>query len=161
MAGCTGDTDNQNGDRPNGQSDSDEDGVPDSQDAYPNDSRFSKQVLSKSNTWEIEEDRWRYFGFSLRGEGKLYYDFIVREGPEIDVILMDESEYTHFESQSRYNYYTKFSQLNSAGGTVEQVLPAGSYYIIFDNSEAGEASPPTDFNNSVATVEFDIEVGSS
>jgi hypothetical protein len=145
---------NENTERP----DSDNDGVPDVQDDYPNDRSRSEQIRTIDDTRNIEEDAWRYYSVELPQSGTLSYDFIVREGPAIDVILLNESEYQYFDEGERWQYHTDLSALDSAGDEVQGQLSAGNYRLIFDNSSRGEASPPTDFSNNVVSVEFNIEL---
>lgn len=169
LSGCTGsdDTDNEGGsgdennepmegntERP----DADGDGIPDSQDDYPHDSDLS-QKQTNSDSRKLEEDEWRYYELDFSSTGFLRYDFIVRDGPEIDVIFIEESEYSHFDEGERYEYKPALSAMNSTGEEVSGKIPEGSYCLIFDNSDRGEASPPTNFSNDVVTVEFDMEVG--
>ncbi|NUB91668.1 hypothetical protein HTZ84_09290 [Haloterrigena sp. SYSU A558-1] len=139
-------------------SDADNDGILDANDDYPNDPDLS-QKETKSDTRKIEEDEWIYYEFDFDGSGFIEYDFIVREGPEIDVIFMDESEYTYFTNEGRFSYKSALSAFESAGTTVSGTVTEGSYRLILDNSNLGEAAPPTNFSNDVVTVEFDLEVG--
>jgi len=144
---------NRNTERP----DSDNDGVPDGRDAYPNDSRRSQRLYTTSDTRNIEEDHWRHYTLEFPQSGYLEYDFIVRDGPAIDAILIDDSEYEYFESEDRWEYYTELSALDTTGDDVQEQVPAGTYRLIFDNSNQGGASPPANLSNDVATVEFTIE----
>lgn len=139
-------------------SDTDNDGVPNENDAYPNDEDLS-QKNTKSDTRKIEEDEWRYHEFEFESTGFLEYEFIVREGPEIDVIFLEESEYTHFEEGDRYAYKSEMSAHDSSGATISGKVSSGSYRLLLDNSNKGEATPPTNFSNDVVTVEYDMELG--
>lgn len=145
---------NENTERP----DRDNDGVPDIQDDYPNDADRSQQLRSVSDTRNIEEDHWRYYTIEFSQTGTIEYDFIVRDGPAIDVILMDESEYQYFENEERWQYYTELSAMDSTGDNVSGQVSAGTYRLIFDNSNQGEAAPPSNFSNDVVSVEFTLEI---
>lgn len=144
---------NKNTERP----DNDNDGVPDIQDDYPNDPNRSQQLRSVSDTRNLEEDQWRYYTLEFSQTGTIEYDFIVRDGPAIDVILMDESEYQYFGDGERWEYYTELSALDSTGSDITGQISAGAYRLIFDNSNEGEAAPPTNFSNDIISVEFTIE----
>lgn len=144
---------NENTERP----DSDNDGVPDVQDDYPNDPDRSQQLRSISDTRNLEEDQWRYYTLNFSQTGFLEYDFIVRDGPAIDAILMDESEYQYFENEERWEYYTELSALDSTGDDIRGRVSSGTYRLIFDNSNQGEAAPPSNFSNDVVSVEFTLE----
>lgn len=138
--------------------DADGDGVPDSQDGFPNDPDLTRVVESEDDTRNIEEDQWWRYGIDLSGTGKLGYEFIVREGPAIDVILMDEAEYSAFEEGERSRYYTDLSMLDASGGERGGTLNPGSYYLVFDNSNYGQAAPPSNLSNDVARVDFQYVV---
>jgi hypothetical protein len=140
-----------------GTSDADGDGVRDSLDDYPNDSSRSKLVNSEDDTRNIEEDHWRYYELNLPQSGHLSYDYIVRDGPSIDAIVIDESEYGYFKENERYNYYPELSTLDSIGESMSGPISSGTYYLIFDNSERGEAYPPSNMSNDVANVEFSFK----
>lgn len=163
ISGCVGndDTGSENND-PNEQDteppDADGDGVPDSRDEYPNDPDLSSKS-TKSDSRKLEEDEWRRYSLDFSSTGYLSYDFIVRDGPEIDAIFIEQSEYSYFDDGERYEYKTNLTAMNSAGEEVSGKVPGGSYYLIFDNSERGEAMPPTNLSNDVVTVEFDMEAG--
>ena len=169
VAGCTGNDNSNTGSNDGGgnneakneeteRPDADGDGVFDVQDDYPHDQYLSRKQ-TKSDTRKLEEDEWRYYELDFNSSGFLRYDFIVRDGPKIDVIFIEKSEYSHFDNGDRYEYKPALSALDSAGEEVSEKVPEGTYYIIFDNSNRGEATPPSNLNNDVITVEFELEVG--
>ncbi|WP_149799237.1 hypothetical protein [Halorubrum xinjiangense] len=159
LAGCTGGGGGgSDGDSPIDQvQDSDDDGVPDSEDDYPNDPDRSEQLRSISDTRNLEEDQWRHIPLEFSQTGYIEYDFIVRDGPAIDVILLDESEYQYFDEGERSEYYPELSATDSTGDDVQGEIPSGTYRLILDNSNRGEATPPTNFSNDVVSVEYSIE----
>lgn len=163
LAGCSGSRDEGGDSGSNDVSqddeplDSDNDGVPDVRDDYPNDSFRSERLYSTSDTRNIQEDEWYYYNLSFSQSGTVEYDFVVREGPAIDVIVMDESEYQYFGGEQRWEYYPGVSALDSTGENVSGSVSSGSYRLIFDNSSEGNAAPPANFSNDVATVEFTLE----
>lgn len=166
IAGCSGsdEPENNSGGNPDSGSeettipDTDGDGVPDSRDDYPNDSNLSRKQ-TMSDTRNLEEDHWRYFPLEFDSSGSLNYDFIVRDGPAIDAIVLEESEYSYFDNGERYEYIPSLSTMDTTGDEVSGRIPSGSYYLVFDNSNRGEATPPTNFSNDVITVEYEIEIG--
>ena len=158
IAGCSsnGGSDDFDTSESNEEVDSDNDGVPDTEDDYPNDSSRNEQLRDVSDSRNIQEDEWYYYPLNFTQDGYIEYNFIVRDGPPIDAILIDESEYDSYESGERNLQYTEISSYDSAGDSVESPISSGNYRLIFDNSSRGRAEPPTDFDNNVAEVEFDI-----
>lgn len=171
LAGCIGggssssdnnDSDDQSGANNEAENteppDRDDDGVPDAEDEFPDDSLLSEVISSEEDTRQFEEDEWWWYELEFPEPGQLSYDFIVREGPEIDVIVIEESEYSYFEEGERYEYLTGASTLDSAGDDNTEEMAAGSYRMIFDNTARGEAAPPTNFGNDVVEVEFEFTI---
>lgn len=135
--------------------DSDGDGVPDAEDDLPNDPDFSVESEIISDERNIPEDEWYYWTYEFDGETELSYQFTVREGPAIDAILTSESEYQHLKDGERFRYATEGSVLDSAGGEATITPPEGTYYIVLDNSNLGEAVPPTNLDDDIASVEIE------
>lgn len=146
-----------NQETPTAPPDSDGDGVPDRRDDYPNDSSRSRQIESISDTRNIEEDDWRYYTFNFSSTGTVEYEFVVREGPPIDAIFMEESEYEYFEEGERAQYYQDLTIMDSTGGSTKGQVSEGTYYMVFDNSNLGEAAPPANLSNDVVSVDFTLE----
>lgn len=100
IAECTGSDDtnfssssgsNGAGDLETERPDADGDGIPDNQDDYPR-NQYVSHKQTKSDSRKLEEDEWRYYELSFNSTGFVKYDFVVRDGPEIDVIFIEESE---------------------------------------------------------------------
>jgi len=150
-----GDTDTEEP-TPTPQPDSDNDGVPDVEDDLPNDPEFSVEEKQINDNRNIPEDEWIYWEYELDGSTEIEYEFTVRDGPEIDVLLVTEEEYEHLEERERYRYITEGSVLDSGGGGTTVMPSEGNYRLIFDNSSLGEASPPTNMNDDIARVEIEV-----
>lgn len=164
LAGCSGggstggsqSTPTEQPDTPTERPDRDGDGVPDANDDFPGNSNLSSVLESVDDTRNIEEDEWYVFSLELSRAGELSYEFIVREGPPIDVIVVEESEYQYFEQGERYEYVTEPTVFDSAGDEGSGTLSAGNYRLILDNTAAGEAAPPANMSNDVVEVEFEF-----
>jgi len=138
--------------------DADNDGTRDSLDEFPEDEKLTRRTQSESDTRKIEEDEHRWYKFKLNETGALGHSFVVREGPAIDVIVLEESEYSEYKNGDRYLYKTGVSMMDDTGGDTSAYLDAGTYRIIYDNTSAGEAEPPSNGVNDVVTVEFEFGV---
>ncbi|WP_318569768.1 hypothetical protein [Salinigranum marinum] len=133
--------------------DSDGDGVVDGYDDYPTDPARSRLVESASDTRNIEEDHYYYYPFSLDQNGYVEMEYVVREGPDIDVIFLSSQEFEHFEAGENYLQYDSLSQWDDGGGSISGPIHSGSNYVVFHNANA-----PTNFSNDLARVEFEIEI---
>jgi hypothetical protein len=69
---------------------------------------------------------------------------------------VDQSEYDQLEAGNRYQYSTEGSVLEDEGGGATTTLSPGSYYLVFDNSSIGEARPPTNFDDDIAEIEYEM-----
>lgn len=95
LAGCGGSSDN-SGDQtpdagdestPTDRPDRDDDGVPDGEDEFPDDPDLSRVTDEVDDTRQLEEDEWYWYQYEFSSVGEISYDFVVRDGPEIDVYL--------------------------------------------------------------------------
>lgn len=80
-------------------------------------------------SWTAEE------GITIR------YAFAVRDGQPIDAMLMGQAAYDSFLETKSAGIFADGSVLGQARGEVEIQLGSGTYYLVFDNSFAGQASP--------------------
>lgn len=115
-----------------------------------------EQIDSFNRNYSIEEDNWKGRELRFTSEGRLEYEGIVRDGPAVDFYLMDADEYEHFENGERFQYLTATSRQDTTGADVSATVPAGNYVFLVDNSEMGEAAPPSDFDNNIASVEVSL-----
>lgn len=75
------------------------------------------------------------------------YAFAVRNDRPIDALLMRQGAYDSFQETQSAGILADGSVLDQVRGEVEIRLGAGTYFLVFDNSIAGQASP-------VGEVEF-------
>lgn len=140
-----------------GKSDADDDGVPDSEDEYPNDANRSSGD-TKSGTGQIGEDQWLTWNLDFTEQTHLEYEMLVRDGPSVDVFLFDENEYEYYSNQERAKYYSALSDLDTIQPEGRGWLESGDYVLVIDNTNYGEAQPPTNFDDDVAKVEYELTV---
>ena len=109
-------------------------------------------VVDRTTT--ILEDEYETWNVSLSEESEVGVRFTVRDGPAIDFVFTTQSEFEQFEEGNRFRYNSSLSFLDSAGGQNQTLLPAGSYVLLVDNTEAIEASPPQNYDEDPAEVEL-------
>lgn len=103
-------------------------------------------------TRDVQEDEYVYMDFTLPRQGQLEYDFLVRDGPEIELWVMPSDEFTHLQAGERFQYNGGGSGASDQGTLT---LNSGDYVIVLDNTETGEISPPTNFDDDIASVEIE------
>jgi hypothetical protein len=143
---------NQNNERP----DADGDGVPDSEDDYPNDSNLSVREEVLNERQNVLEDEWLTWELPVETETYFEYDMIVRSGPSVDLYTVTEREYSYFESGENFEYVTGLSSPETTGDRGDTWLEPGDYVLILDNSEYGNATPPTNLDEDPAEVELTV-----
>jgi len=137
--------------------DQDGDGVPDSEDDFPEDPDLSTLVDENEQTVDVSEDEYKLWPIEISEEGTVGYEAFVRSGPEIDFFLVTEAEAREYESGNNFKYLDGTRQ-GVLEAEVRVTLDAGEYYIIADNTGAGETSPPTNADDDVAEVEMQIAI---
>jgi len=124
---------------------------------------YWEKVDSKTGYVDVHEDECYSWKLTISGaystDCKLEYTIVVRDGPAIDVFVMDEDEYYHYINGETFLFYTAASVENTYYASISWYIPGdGTYYIVVDNTDAGEAQPPWNGVDDVARVEYDISV---
>jgi len=106
--------------------------------------------------YTVQEDAYKGREFEFPSEGRIEYSATVRTGPAVDFYVMEQSEVTYLANQERFQYIEKASQPDATGAEVTADLPSGNYSMVIDNTNAGEAQPPTNFDDDIAEVDFSM-----
>lgn len=104
---------------------------------------------------EIEEDDYVFWDFSVPSSGTVQYDYIVREGPDIELWVMPSDEFNHYQAEERFQYNGGGSGASDRGSVS---LAGGDYVLVLDNTNMGSVSPPANLANDIASVEIDATV---
>lgn len=101
-------------------------------------------------TFRVAEDDHRGTRFTLNYDVRLELEFTVRSGPEVEIFVMEDDEYSQFRNDNRF-YAEQYSGVNGRGSV--NLSSAKDWAFVVDNSNAGSVSPPTNFDDDVAEVE--------
>jgi len=104
------------------------------------------------NNVTVLEDEFKHITWELEESWEIEYEFIVRDGPAVDVFIVADSEFEHFRQGERFKYYGE--TLDSGGGSDTVTLEPGSYHMVIDNSELVKAQPPSNLDDDPAEVEI-------
>lgn len=104
---------------------------------------------------EVSEDEYYRWSFDLNSQATLEYSFTVRDGPDIDVFVLDDQEMDEFQGGNRFRAY---SSENGISGSDSVTLSPDSYRLVIDNTSAGNEAPPTNFDDDVADVEIEATI---
>lgn len=160
LAGCSGfgsvvSGDSQNRAGGDGQ-DSDGDGIPDADDDYPENPEYTVEAELVDDERTIPPHEWSHWSFEFLGETEIRYEFTVRSGPAIDVLMFKPDEYERYANHNGARYLTETSVLDSAGGSNTGTLNPGVHYFVLDNTVWGDAVPSKNMDDGVATVEIEM-----
>ncbi|MFC7131644.1 MULTISPECIES: hypothetical protein [Salinibaculum] len=149
LAGCTSSDDGGDGDGDSGGSGSSGGSQP-TQTETP--TPTPQEILAETRT--IPEDEWYQWGYDFETALDISIDMVVREGPAVDFWLLTESEFQEFDAGNRFRPTLEIS--DTTGGSTSGVIDPGRVYFIADNTNAGEAEPPTNLDDDIARVEVTV-----
>ena len=107
-------------------------------------------------TVTVDEDRNKSWPLEFDGDNTVSYDFIVRNGPAVDVFIVEESEYSAYTSNERFEYLEGDPDSSNGDGSID--LNAGDYRFVIDNSDLVRASPPTNGVDDPAEVDVTLTI---
>ena len=114
----------------------------------------SEELISDSIV--AEEGEYYTWDLTINSAGTLQHDLIVRDGPSIDFAVFEPSEFEAYENEERARYLSGPSELDTENYQDSAEYPEGEYKVVVDNTDWGEAAPPTNLDNDMAEVEITI-----
>ena len=87
---------------------------------------------------------------------EIYIIINVINGIPVDVFLFDEENFELYRNNESYEFILEGSRLNTSSVDITITLEVGTYFLVVDNTEAGEASPS--LNNSSNNVTFTYNI---
>lgn len=103
-------------------------------------------------TVRVSEDDYRGWTFSLNYDVRMVVDFTVRSGPEVDIFVMEDDEYSQLRNGNRF-HAKSFGGVS--GRQTVRLSSSKEWAFVVDNSSAGSRNPPTNFDDDVAEVEVE------
>lgn len=103
---------------------------------------------------EVQEDGYQTWSWNPEQSLEVRSEFTVRDGPEVEVFLLESTEFDEYQAGNR------FYSIESLSGTSDRTtfsVESGNYRLLLDHTSAGNISPPTNFNDDVADVEITVE----
>lgn len=107
----------------------------------------SGPVEAKQLSGHLQIDEGEHYGWRLDVAIPSQIDFHIEglNGTLVDVLIMDEANYTWYTEGRPFQYYSEFSSLNTSNETANMTVLSGSVYVVIDNSVApsvqGAAAP--------------------
>lgn len=138
--------------------DSDGDGVPDRNDDFPEDSRYTYLVNSTSEEIRLGPGEFKLYRFSVGAVSDLRYGVHTSSQSSFDVFVTDKPNFQKFENGSKWSYYEAASKLNTTSAQVTFTVGTDrTYYLVIDNTAEGNATPSSAGDKSV-TVTTEVEL---
>ncbi len=134
--------------------DLDYDGVPKSEDDYPDNAAASKEIIDISESVTIPPTEFEPYQITAEKPGQIKYEAISKGGP-IDIFFMDSKDYTKWQkNDGDAEYRVVLSKINTASHSTAQLLPKGDWVLALDHTTA-QTSP----NAEPVDVKFNLNVG--
>ena len=120
-------------------------------------------TITDSTETVIDEDQYFTQEFGV-GVVSLQYTFERKdsEGHEIDVYLLDEMNFQQYENGNSFVYLVDFSEpatTKTMFGKDGNLDEGDEYFLVIDNTDAGDSYPPSDgYDNGVHfVIDYSVE----
>jgi hypothetical protein len=101
----------------------------------------------------INEDEYYYLEFELASDEQLTFSINVVDGPNIDVFLMNSTEFANYVAGNEFYVFVDGSA-DDVGSFESRITGEGTYFLVIDNTDAGVAYPPYNGINDPVTFEI-------
>lgn len=109
-----------------------------------------------SDTVTVHQNGFKVWDWSPTESVPIEYNLTVRNGPNIDYVAFEKSEFEHYEDRVRARYISAASDMNTARSHGTAKLPSGQYYFVIDNTSWGDAAPHINEDDNAAEVEYEL-----
>jgi len=123
--------------------DADDDGARDRFDDFPNDPDYTEKHAEDEGTKHLVSGEYFWWEWDQYQEITIGWSVEVTEGSAIDAIVIDEDEFSDFEDNEEYEYYTYGTDLETKRASQDVTLSEGSYRFILSNRGAGSEESAT------------------
>lgn len=114
-------------------------------------------VDRENTTVRVERGKVRHYELELTRVTNFEYQVTVTAGPNADLVVLDDTNFERWLNGDNAQFYQQATRLDTREAHVQVKLPAGTQYLLIDNSHLGKASPPVIGDEESATIECDVE----
>jgi len=111
----------------------------------------SQQVLVDEEV-HLEPGKYETYRAYHDSEFTISYEFEVVSGPAVDVFVVAHGELSKYEAGQRFDTVAESMASEGASNSVE--VSSGTYHVVLDNTDSGEASPQVDLNREAVDVQM-------
>lgn len=119
-------------------------------------------IIHEEQDVQVLEGHYRYYQVILKGSAELTIDYEIKSGSNLDVFFFNTKNFNLWKKKNilfpveEYDYLTEMSSFGVARSSKTHLVEAGTYYVVFDNTEWGPTKPPADFHNDITTLDLRI-----
>ncbi len=123
----------------------------------PTSTETPNYLYSLSGSYTLLSGNFRDLPLDIDSPAEIEYTADVRSGPNIDVLVLSRGEFREFERGNDFELLESASALDTSYGDVRADLGPTDINVVFDNTAAGEASPPD--TDGTVEIAFELTVG--
>ncbi|MDT3434700.1 hypothetical protein [Haloarcula sp. 1CSR25-25] len=97
------------------------------------------------------------YRFELENTVTMEYQVSITNGPNADILLLDQDNLENWIAGEKTQYFTDLSVLDTREARIQGTIAGGIKYIIIDNTVRGKAKPPVLGDSSDGIIEFSLE----
>ena len=113
-------------------------------------------LYALTGSYTLPGGEFRDLPLDIDGPAEIEYTADVRSGPNIDVLVLSRGAFREFERGNAFESIESASALDTSYGDVRADLGPTDINVVFDNTTAGEASPPD--TDGTVEIEFELTV---
>lgn len=114
------------------------------------------RLYALTGSYEIPAGEFRDLALDIDEPAVIEYTADVRSGPNIDVLALARGEFREYERGNEFEIINDASVLDTSYADTRAELDPTDVNVVFDNTDAGTASPPE--SDGTVTVDFELTV---
>lgn len=122
-----------------------------------------KDVVTLANRNDgLAEDYYSWSRIEIDKPSELIIDIDYVSGPEFEIFMLDEESFNNWQINMEFNdnrgirHYSDWHLIIDRDTKKSGNIDSGLYYIVYDNTDFGDVSPPFNFQNDIC--EFNVVI---
>lgn len=114
------------------------------------------RLYALTGSYEIPAGEFRDLALDIDDPAVIDYTADVRSGPNLDLLVLDRGEFREYERGNEFKMINDASALDTSYADTRTELEPTDVNVVFDNTDAGTASPSA--SDGTVTVDFELTV---
>jgi hypothetical protein len=107
---------------------------------------------------QLNEDQYIGIPVNIEKTKQISISYEVKNGPNFDVFFVEKATFDNWNNlMDDVTMYRTLSHEQTSSGSLTSSMPAGSYYVVFDNTDRG-TMPPVNLYNDQVTFDYQIKL---